>query len=572
MVFNILLTTALAICVIGLLLRATRWFAGGVTDVDRDQLTSIRIGRACIATLKGLFGKNLSAVLKGLILDGLFQVRLYRADRTRWLAHILIFWGILPLLVFHAMDGIVTMELFPGYESTLNPWLFLRNLFGLMVIVGLALAVRRRFTARSRQKTTAMDVVTLVLVGAIVFSGFLNEGLKIASRSDFYHMVEEYHDLSETEEVAALEALWVAEYGLAASESGLKYSAEQLELGREINELSCVDCHSRPQWAVVSYAVSRLLTPLSRNKDNDGLVSFAYWLHVLLCLGALAWLPFGKMRHIVTSPLSCIADRYKSPAPDISLRAVKRMLALDACTRCGLCSENCSVGICADILHNRNILPSEKLAALDKGLSNKNGNASELLEGLIVCTNCLRCTGVCPVGINLQDLWDAVREDLLAHGNIDVFALSPLGIHRSEAFADSFAATQELLEDLRRQAFADARGRAIYDAGEFGGLLRYAADDGAFRLCFDCKTCTSSCPIVGLEDLEELGLAPHQIIHATALGLDELVASSRMLWACLGCYRCQDSCPQGVRVTDVFYIHKNKALARMKGALTRKEN
>jgi heterodisulfide reductase subunit C len=511
-------------------------------------------------------------VLKGLILDGLFQVRLYRADRTRWLAHILIFWGFMPLLVFHAMDGIVTTKLFPGYESTLNPWLFLRNLFGLMTIVGLAIAVLRRFTTRSRLKTTAMDVATLVLLGAMVFSGFLNEGAKIASRSDFYSMVDDYYDPAETEEVAALEALWVAEYGLAAGELGLEYSAEQLELGREVNESSCVDCHSRPQSAVVSYVVSRLLTPLSRDEDNGGLVSFAYWLHVLLCLGALAWLPFGKMRHVVTSPLSCIADRYDSPAPENSLRAVKRMLALDACTRCGLCSESCSVGICADILQNRNILPSEKLAALGRGSSYGNGDAIGLLEGLTVCTNCLRCTGVCPVGINLQDIWDAVREDLLAHGDIDVFALSPLNIHRLEAFADSFSATQELLETFRRQAFADARGRAIHDAGEFGGLLRYAADDGAFRLCFDCKTCTSSCPIVGLESLEELGLAPHQIIHATALGLDDLVASSRMLWACLGCYRCQDNCPQGVRVTDVLYVHKNKALARMKGALSMKED
>jgi heterodisulfide reductase subunit C len=45
-----------------------------------------------------------------------------------------------------------------------------------------------------------------------------------------------------------------------------------------------------------------------------------------------------------------------------------------------------------------------------------------------------------------------------------------------------------------------------------------------------------------------------------------------MLWACLGCYRCQENCPQGVRVADVLYIHKNNALARMKGALPKKES
>ena len=91
----------------------------------------------------------------------------------------------------------------------------------------------------------------------------------------------------------------------------------------------------------------------------------------------------------------------------------------------------------------------------------------------------------------------------------------------------------------------EARGREVFHAGEFGGLLGSSADNGVFRLCFNCKTCTSSCPIVGLTDMSELDLVPHQIVHATALGLDELVASARMLWACLGCYRCQDKLSAG---------------------------
>ncbi len=572
MTFNILLTIALGICVIGLLTRAARWFAGGVTTEDRDLPAKIRIKRTFVTALKAPFGANISAVFKGLVLDGLLQARLFRADRLRWLAHFLIFWGFIPLLILHAMDGSITANLFSGYESTLNPWLFLRNLFGLMVLVGLALAVVRRFTSRSRLKTTAMDVAPLVLIGAIVCSGFFIEGAKIASRSEFYRMVEEYYGSPESEVVAALEAYWATEYGLAAAEPGLEYPEEQLELGREVNEFSCIACHSRPQSAAVSYGVSRLLTPVSRNKDSGGFVSFAYWLHVLIFFGALTWLPFGRMRHAVTSPLSLIADRYRSPAPDAPLRAVKRMLAVDACTHCGLCSDNCSVGICASVLNNRYILPSEKLAALGRGPAGGNGDAKSLLEGLTVCTDCLRCTGVCPVGIDLQDLWDAARDDLLAQGIVDVFALSPLDIHRSEVFADSFAAAQERLEAFRRGAFGEAGERDVYDAADYGGLLRSAVDDGIFRLCFSCKTCTSSCPILGLEGLEELGLAPHQIVHATALGLDDLVASSRMLWACTGCYRCQDNCPQGVRVTDLLYAHKNKALARMKGAAPAKES
>ena len=112
-----------------------------------------------------------------MILDGLFQIRLYRADRARWWAHLLIFWGFAPLLLFHALDGIVHQDVFfPGYESTLNPWLFLRNLFGLMVLAGLVMSVRRRFKTRSRLKTTAADLAALIVVAAVVCTGFLLEG------------------------------------------------------------------------------------------------------------------------------------------------------------------------------------------------------------------------------------------------------------------------------------------------------------------------------------------------------------------------------------------------------------
>ena len=572
MTFNILLAMALIICLTGLSWKAARWFAGGLTESDRGIPVGSRLGSAGRAVLKSLFGKNLWAVLKGVVLDGLFQIRLKRAGRTRWLAHLVIFWGFMPLLILHALDGIVTAKIFPSYESTLNPWLFLRDFFGLMVLAGLILAIRRRYTERRRVKASATATMALILVAAVVLSGFLVEGAKIASRSDFYRMVDEYGP-PETEEIEALEALWVTEYGVAAAKPGLEYSPEQLELGREVNEFSCLDCHARPQSAFGGYTVSRLLSPFSRDKAGAGLVSFAYWLHVIICLGALAWLPFGGLRHVVTGLLSCIAERCRGAVPEASLRAVKRMLALDACTRCGLCSDNCSVGIAAQVLENPNILPSEKLASLGRGgAANGNGDLSSLLEGLTVCTDCLRCTGVCPVGIDLQDLWDAVREDLLSRGKMDVYALSPLGIHRSLVYADSFEASQELLEAFRSRTFAEARDREVHDAGLYGGLLGFAPDSGAFRLCFNCKTCTSSCPIVGLEDLNSLGLAPHQIIHATALGLDDLVASSRMLWACLGCYRCQDGCPQGVRVTDVLYAHKNKALARMKAPRLGKED
>ena len=83
--------------------------------------------------------------------------------------------------------------------------------------------------------------------------------------------------------------------------------------------------------------------------------------------------------------------------------------------------------------------------------------------------------------------------------------------------------------------------------------LERSTRGSTFWYCFTCQTCTSACPVVHNyeQPWDALGLVPHQIMHATALGLSDLIYNAKMLWACLGCYQCQQQCPQGGRVTDV---------------------
>ena len=101
---------------------------------------------------------------------------------------------------------------------------------------------------------------------------------------------------------------------------------------------------------------------------------------------------------------------------------------------------------------------------------------------------------------------------------------------------------------------------------DFKKDLRTSAQGSTFSFCFTCTTCTSACPVACNYDNppNTLGLTPHQIIRATAVGLPDLVFRSKMLWTCLGCYQCQEACPQGVRVTDIFYALKNMAIRRVK--------
>ena len=83
-----------------------------------------------------------------------------------------IYCGFMLLLLMHALDEVITSVLFPDYFSTINPFMFLRDLFGGMVILGLAIAVYRRFILKvPRLKTNAMDGYAIIIVAIIIFSG-----------------------------------------------------------------------------------------------------------------------------------------------------------------------------------------------------------------------------------------------------------------------------------------------------------------------------------------------------------------------------------------------------------------
>ena len=100
----------------------------------------------------------------------------------------------------------------------------------------------------------------------------------------------------------------------------------------------------------------------------------------------------------------------------------------------------------------------------------------------------------------------------------------------------------------------------------WSSTLHRSVQANTFSHCFRCVTCTNACPVVRNypNPTEFVGLLPHQIMHAAGMGLWDLIFSSKMLWDCLGCYQCQESCPQGVRVTDVLYEVKNLAIKHVK--------
>jgi heterodisulfide reductase subunit C len=192
-------------------------------------------------------------------------------------------------------------------------------------------------------------------------------------------------------------------------------------------------------------------------------------------------------------------------------------------------------------------------------------------EGLYLCTSCYRCTTVCPSGINLQDLWFNVREALLQKGHPELLVLSPLsfcrGLRSDAIQKDTY---QEPITLARRATVDESKlmdmDDTIDDTALEESVKNVSLPDTTYQYCFACTTCTSSCPVVrNFENpLEALGMLPHQMIRAANFGLGDQIFDSDMLWSCLGCYECQDNCPQGVRITDVFYELKNLAIQKGK--------
>ena len=147
----------------------------------------------------------------------LLQGRVFKEDIVRWLAHMLIFYGFMLLLLMHALDSVITAAWFDDYYATVNPYFFLRDLFGAMVLIGVALAVFRRYLSKTpRLRTGGRDHYAIIILAVIMLSGIGLIGLKITSHSEFMLMVEDYAGLDDEEEIQALEAVWVKEYGLVS--------------------------------------------------------------------------------------------------------------------------------------------------------------------------------------------------------------------------------------------------------------------------------------------------------------------------------------------------------------------
>ena len=573
MMFNSLLLAALVIFLLGLIYKVSNWFIRNIVPLEKSIPPSQRVRSAASGILTVVFSAKILVVFKAILVDVLLQGRVFKEDMTRWLAHMLVFYGFFLLLGMHALESVITETLFSDYYPTVNPFFFLRDLFGAMVIAGVALMIFRRYFSGTRRLRTGLgDHYAIIILAIIMLSGIGLEGLKITSHGEFMRMVDDYAGLDDEEEINALEALWVEEFGTVSPNIQGPFDEDLLSAGLEVHESNCLDCHASAKWAFTGFFVAKMIKPVAIGLDQAGGITILWYIHIIACFAGLAYIPFSKMFHIIAVPLSLITSKAMDPQRSLPANVLTRqMIELDACTHCGSCSLHCSAGMIYEAIGNEYILPSEKMTFLKKMVAGKsldNPQLKAIQEGVYLCTNCDRCTVRCPSGIQLRELWYTVREALLVKGPALATVLSPFSFARRVVIGEKLSAGDYRVPIEKANETV---------AGQFKELMREDAvislnaqspqktqpllRDNTFAHCFSCQSCTTVCPVVvNYEHPEQvLGLLPHQIMGCLGLDMTHMAAGAKMIWDCLTCYKCQENCPQQVEVCDLLFDLKNVA-------------
>lgn len=76
-------------------------------------------------------------------------------------------------------------------------------------------------------------------------------------------------------------------------------------------------------------------------------------------------------------------------------------------------------------------------------------------------------------------------------------------------------------------------------------------------LCYQCGTCTGSCP-----SGRTTAFRTRQLIRKAQLGLKDDILPSEDLWMCTTCYSCVERCPRDVDIVDIIILMRNMAVQK----------
>lgn len=73
--------------------------------------------------------------------------------------------------------------------------------------------------------------------------------------------------------------------------------------------------------------------------------------------------------------------------------------------------------------------------------------------------------------------------------------------------------------------------------------------------CIQCGTCSGVCPLSIYMDY-----TPRQVMEMVRSDFKNEVLQSHTIWLCASCYACTTECPRQIRITDIMYELKQRAI------------
>lgn len=333
---------------------------------------------------------NFPSLIKNVFL----QAKLLR-DRKSGIMHIMIMYGVFILflgtILIFIDDNILSLFkiklLLDNYYLLYE---FLLDFFGLLLIVGLIIAIKRR-VGSSKLKRLRMKKEYLAILYTLIFiclTGFIVEGLRL-------HLTSVH-------------------------------------------------------WSRYSFIGNIIYEVLKITKAEKTIIIVAYqsiwWIHALAAFSLLAATPYTNIFHTILAPLNASYRNIREPVLyipttpfrlaeildriDLEIKAgFKKLadlaplqrLAIDSCTDCGRCEEACPATASGTSLSPRNLV--QKLRSMQRHLSSINEDLFNVgifsLEEIYACTTCGACFDSCPVIINPLEYILEARRAVASEGKLD---------------------------------------------------------------------------------------------------------------------------------------------------------
>lgn len=97
-----------------------------------------------------------------------------------------------------------------------------------------------------------------------------------------------------------------------------------------------------------------------------------------------------------------------------------------------------------------------------------------------------------------------------------------------------------------------------YDADRvqgFGKEIMNVTGCAELTSCIQCGTCSGTCPLSIYMDF-----SPRQVMALVRADFKNEVLRSNTIWLCASCYGCTVECPRQIRITDIMYALKQRAI------------